>query len=249
MMAVVSTVQLQGKPFLIGTLYRADGTIVRGAATSLEGDRRALLRSLAKYLADGTAGPTLNIIGSGQNDAPPVQALRDSVRQPKKWASKLVLAAGGLAVAAGSVAFMATEADDFAPPTSDDPRAPAVGVMLGGSAVIGTGVYLWLRESRTTSALAAALVGSGAASIVAGGALFLTDEDQAPYPPPNQWQRETYRDSATLGVVVGAAGVALMGAGIWLRHREHHRGPSPTASGTTVSVAPERSLVMWTGRF
>ena len=63
MMAVVSTVQLQGKPFLIGTLYRADGTIVRGAATSLEGERRALLRSLAKYLADGTAGPTLNIEG------------------------------------------------------------------------------------------------------------------------------------------------------------------------------------------
>jgi hypothetical protein len=249
MVAVVSTVQLQGKPFLIGTLYRADGTIVRGAATSLEGDRRALLRSLAKYLADGTAGPTLNIIGSGQNDAPPVQALRDSVRQPTRWTSKLVLAAGGLAVAAGSIAFMATEADDFAPPTSDDPRYPAVGVMIGGSAVIGTGVYLWLRESRTTSALAAALVGAGAASMVAGGALFLTDEDHAPYPPPNEWQRETYRDSATLGVVVGAAGVALMGTGIWLRHRERRRGPSPTASGPTVSVAPERSLVLWTGRF
>lgn len=249
MVAVVSPVQLQGRPFLIGTLYRADGTIVRGAFTSLDGDRRALLRSLAKYLADGTVGPSLNIIGSGQNDAPPMQALRESVRPATRWTSKLVVAAGGLALAAGSVAFLATEADDFAPPTSDDPRAPAVGVMLGGSVVVGTGVYLWLRESRETSVLAAALVGAGAASLVAGGALYLTDEDQAPYPPPNQWQRETYRDSATLGVIVGAAGVALATSGIWLRHRESRRSSSPDTSGPTVSVSPGGASVTWMGHF
>jgi hypothetical protein len=248
MVAVVSTVRLQGRPFLIGTLYRAGGAIVRGAATSLDGDRRALVRSLAKYLADGTVDPNLNVIGRDRSNSPPVQALRDSVGRSTSWTAELVLATGGLAVAAGSVAYVVSEADDFTQPTFDDDRDPSVGVVLGGSAVLGAGVYLWLRESRTTSVLTAALVGVGAASVVAGSALYLTDED--PDPSPDKWQRKRVRDTATLGLVVGAAGAAIVGAGLWRLHGEaNRRSPSPTASGPAVSVDAAGALVTWTGSF
>lgn len=248
MVAVVSTIQLQGKPFLIGTLYRAGGTIVRGAATSLDGDRRALLRSLARYLADGTVSAGLNIIPHDRRDALPAQALRDSVRRSPTWTSKLVAAAGGLTVAAGSVAYVVSEADDFTQPTYDDQRTPAVAVVLGGSAVLGTGIYLWLRESRSTSVLTAALVGAGAASMVAGCAMYLTDED--PHRHRQDWQRKSFRDTATTGVVVGAAGVALASAGIWLLYREGNRTSSSlTAAGPAVSIDATHALLAWTGRF
>jgi hypothetical protein len=248
MVAVVSATQLQGRPFLIGTLYRAGGAIVRSAATSLDGDRRALLRSLARYLADGTVTAGLNIIDHERSDAPPAQALRDSVRRSKPWTSTLVAAAGGLTVAVGGVAYVVSEADDFTQPTYDDPRAPAVGVMLGGSAVLGAGVYLWLRESRSASVLTAALVGAGAASMVAGGAMYLTDEDLQR--SPELWHRKTFRNTATPGVVVGVAGIALASAGIWLLYREDNRAPtSPTASSPAVSIDAEHALLTWTGHF
>jgi hypothetical protein len=245
LVAVMSTMQLQGKLFLIGTLYRADGSILRGAATSLEGDRRALIRSLAKYLADGTVSPGLNIIDHDRSDAPPAQALRDSVRR-STWPSQLVTAVGGLTVAAGSVVYLVSEADDFTQPTYDDKRTPAVAVVLGGSAVLGAGVSFWLRQSRSTNVWTAALIGAGTASIVAGSAMYLTDEDLH----YEGFQRKYYRDTASRGVIVGAAGIALTGAGLLLLRREGRRTSSArTASAPVVSFGSAHALVTWTGRF
>jgi hypothetical protein len=251
MVVVVSTAQLQGRPFLVGTLYRAGGAIVRSAATSLEGDRAALLRSLARYLADGTVGPGLSVIEHARSDSPPVQALRDSVRGSTPWTSRLVMAAGGLTLAAGGVVYAVSEADDFTRPTYDDRRGPAVAVMLGGSAVLGAGVYLWLRESRATDQLTAALIGAGAASILAGGAMYLTDEDL--HPDPGEWQRSRFRDTAAAGVVVGTAGLAVTGVGLWLLRREGSRAPETSASlapaGPAFSIDAARALLTWTGSF
>lgn len=251
MVVVVSTAQLQGRPFLVGTLYRAGGAIVRSAATSLEGDRAALLRSLARYLADGTVGPGLSVIEHARSDSPPVQALRDSVRGSTPWTSRLVMAAGGLTFAAGGVVYAVSDADDFARPTYDDRRGPAVAVMLGGSAALGAGVYLWLRESRATDQLTAALIGAGAASILAGGAMYLTDEDL--HADPGEWQRSRFRDTAAAGVVVGTAGLALTGVGLWLLQREASRAAETSASlapaGPAFSIDATRALLAWTGSF
>lgn len=56
-------------------------------------------------------------------------------------------------------------------------RDPYVGVMLGGTAVLGGSVYLWARESTSASRLSAALLGMGSTAIAAGVVLYLTKQD------------------------------------------------------------------------
>lgn len=258
---VMSTTQIQGKPFLIGTLYGAGGAMFRSAATSLDGDRRALFHSLAKYLADGTERPGLKVLARDRNDMRPVTVLRESVRSTS-WTPPLVAGLGALAFVAGGSVYVTSEADDFTQPTYDNKRSPAVQVMLGSSVVLGAGVYLWLRDARAASVLSSALVGAGTSAILSGGAMFLTDEDLH----RQGFQRPTYRDTARLGVTVGAAGLAMTSVGLWLLRRESKaRSPSsfaslraPRHSGTAdrwtvpapiVSVGPSHAVLRWVGSF
>jgi hypothetical protein len=257
MVAVVSTIQLQGKQFVIGTVYRGGGEMVRSAATSLEGDRRRSLRSLAKYLSDGTVSPSLKVIESDRIDVLPAQTFRESVRR-STWTSKLVASAGAMTIAVGGILYLASEADDYKQPTYNDRRTPAVGIVEGGAVVFGAGVYLWLRESRSTSVFTSAVLGAGVASILCGGALYLTDEDV--HRERERWQRPTFRDTAAVGAAMGIAGVAMTGAGLWLLSREGSRSTGPLAADTAhksrgthaapvVSVGPAHALVGWAGAF
>jgi hypothetical protein len=85
--------------------------------------------------------------------------------------------------------------------------------MLGGSLVLGGGVYLWSRESFGASRLTAGLLGSGVAAVAAGLEFYLVAEEPLPSAP------KYIRDTATRGIVLGAAGLAATGAGVWLlRH-------------------------------
>jgi hypothetical protein len=259
--AVVSTIQIQGKPFLIGTLYGAGGAMFRSAATSLDGDRRALLRALAEYLADGTESPSLNVIARDRNDMRPVTALRESIRSTS-WTPPLVAGLGALAFVAGGAVYVASEADDYTQPTYDDKRSPAVGGMLGSSVVVGAGIYLWLREARAASVRSSALIGAGTSAILSGGAMFLTDEDRH----MKGFQRPTRRDTAQLGLTVGAAGLAMTSVGLWLWRREGKErtssssaslrkpGRSDTADRSTVSTpivsaGPSHAVLGWAGSF
>jgi amino acid transporter len=116
------------------------------------------------------------------------------------------------AIAGGAAAYVTMTYD---PTTAmEDGKGQPVLVMVGGSAILGGSVYLWLREARSTSRLAAGLLGAGVAALAAGTVLFVTDQDPGPALPP------TIRNSAPTGVALGVAGVALAGLGAWFVHRE-----------------------------
>lgn len=83
------------------------------------------------------------------------------------------------------------------------------------------------------------LMAAGGVGIVAGGVLLAIDQD----PSPLGHQSPTYRDTASAGLVIGFAGAAALGAGVylWLQDREHG---APVAA-----VTHDGAVVGWTGRF
>jgi hypothetical protein len=247
--AVVGTLQLQGRPALIGTIYRAGGAIVRSAVTTLDGDRAANIRSLAKYLADGTVSPELNVIPNGGKEPVRVLAARTSLGPSTSAVpAKVVGAAGLLAITVGGVLYVTAHPNGS---VREDRRTAAVQVVVGGSVVLGAGTYLWLREARSTNRLTAAALGAGASAIIASGTLFFTDEDAT-------GEGRYYRDTERTGLIVGTAGLAITGVGLWLLHRE---GNDARISGRSegarlhrvttpiVAAGPGRALLGWAGSF
>jgi hypothetical protein len=84
-----------------------------------------------------------------------------------------------------------------------------------------------------------ALVAVGGVGLVAGGVMIAIDQD----PDRNGVQTATYRDTATAGVVLGVAGAAAVGAGVylWLTHK-----PS---SAPVAAVSHDAAYIGWAGRF
>ena len=245
MIAVVGTLQIQGRPALIGTIYRGGGTLVRSAVTTLDGDYATNIRSLARYLADGTVSPDLNIVPAGVKEAAPVLAVSASP-QTSSTPGKMAGIAGLLAIGGGALVYKTSHVDGA---VREDSRTAAVQVMVGGSLVVGGGVYLWFRESRSTSQLTSAALGVGAAAILSGGMLFLTAEE-----PVHRY----YRNTGPTGLIVGTAGLALTGMGVWLLHREDTQAATPTASEAAdrhlastpiIAAAHGSALLGWAGSF
>lgn len=248
LIAVVGTLQLQGRPALIGTIYRAGGAIFRSAVTTLDGDRVTNIRSLARYLADGTVSPGVNVIPNDVKEPAPVLAARASRGSSTTIAAKVVGAVGALAIGTGGLVYVTGHPDGS---VKEDRRTAAVQVAVGGSVVLGTGVYLWIREARSTNQLTAAALGAGASALVAGGVLFFTDEDA-------RSDSRYYRDTARTGLAVGAAGLAMTGVGLWLLHREGDEAGALVASEPArrhlvstpiVSAGAGHALLGWAGSF
>lgn len=247
--AVVGTLELQGRPALIGTIYRAGGAIVRSAVTTLDGDRVTNIRSLARYLADGTVSRELNVIPNGEKEPVGALAARASIGPSTTTTpAKVVGAAGLVAITAGGLLYVSGPPDGA---VREDRRTTAVQVVVGGSAVLGTGTYLWLREARSTSRLTAAALGVGASAIVAGGMLFLTDEDASS-------ESRYYRDTERIGLIVGTAGLAATCVGLWLMHHEADEagrsGASEVArrhrtSTPIIAAGSGHALLGWAGNF
>lgn len=86
------------------------------------------------------------------------------------------------------------------------------------------------------------IIYSGAAAIAAGVGLVLLDED-AIMRPGMLVQDEHYLNTAAGGVVLGAAGVASIGLGLWWSLR------TKSAAVPTLSVGPAHAEVGWAGRF
>lgn len=83
------------------------------------------------------------------------------------------------------------------------------------------------------------LVGVGALALVGGVVMVGIDED----PDPIGVQSPTYRDTATIGAVVGIAGAAALGVGIYLWMTDK---PS---SQPIAAVSRDGAIVGWAGRF
>jgi hypothetical protein len=162
--AVVGTVKLQGRPALIGTLYRTTGLALRSAVIVLEDALDdaddATLGALARFLGDGTPADGLDIVAAGAAAAPAVPARRGSSLPPK-----LLVAAGAAAVVAGVVLYAYDEdippLGQPQPKTYFDSAVPGIALAVAGAVAMGAGGWWWARSGRRSSALFASLGRSG----------------------------------------------------------------------------------------
>jgi len=83
------------------------------------------------------------------------------------------------------------------------------------------------------------LMAAGGVALVAGGIMIAIDQDPSPVGP----QSATYRDTATGGAVLGLAGAAALGAGLYLWYHDR-RSSMPIAA-----VSHDSAVVGWAGRF
>jgi hypothetical protein len=94
-------------------------------------------------------------------------------------------------------------------------------------------------DGRSRHLLPYGLMGAGVAALIGGVVMFAIDED----PDPQDTTSLTYRDTATAGVVLGAAGAAALGVGIYLWLGDQR------ASRPVAAVTHDGAVVGWTGRF
>jgi tetratricopeptide (TPR) repeat protein len=239
----VSFTDLGGRRAPIGTLYRLDtGARLRAYAAPLTGiDDERRLRSLARKLVDPSAiapdvvdllRPPVGLDRPAAREAPTVPSYTLPRWMPS-WIPGVTMGTGSLAIIGGAVAYSHTSYDQQHPRSDGtDGKNPSVGVMLGGSLVLGGGVYLWNRESFRGNRLAAGLLGVGVASVAAGLEFYLVAQEPLPTAP------KYIRDTATKGIVLGSAGLAVAGAGVWLLQRD--RPATATAEANGGGRAPSR---------
>jgi hypothetical protein len=232
--AVLATSHDQGRSVLEGVRYR-DGIELRRARIYTDVTDAGGPGKLAQFLADGTPGDGIEVLRTEAGPAP---------KEPRRRGdrvSQAVIGIGALAVIGSGAWYLASPDDDHSGPDYDDWKSPAVGAFVGGSIVVGAGVYLYLRNSRSTRAATAAMLGAGAAALLSGVMLYATDEE--PY-SGSGWVRKYYRDTAATGLIVGGAGFALTGVGIWLLRRDLR-----TPSVPVVLAERDRGFIGWSGRF
>lgn len=209
---VVEPTRLGGTPVILGVVYPAAGDPSGAWVPINSGEQR--LRDLARFLFDGTLAEGVSVLPRSAGAASITSRAATSDRG-STIPAMIVGGAGLLATTAGGIAYVASKGYDFRNPSAYvDRKTPALDVMLGGSLALGGGTYLWLRESRSAGVLPAVLLAAGATSIASGLELYLTDEDPGPTGP------RYIRDTAAQGLVIGASGLALTGAGLWLLHRD-----------------------------
>jgi len=152
LIAVVGVMHLRGKPGVAAILYDTTGNVVRSAIIALEGADEAMLRSLARFLADGTASDGVRVIRDLSSRAGGASPEGLSGARPRLVPS-LLIGVGAIALIAGGV-LVAFDQD----PGPGSPReyldtAPA-GVAVGavGVAALGMGLWMWRAHSGRSSA-------------------------------------------------------------------------------------------------
>jgi hypothetical protein len=154
---VVGTTHLQGQAAVIATMYRASGEVARSALVVTSGNDGARLRSLARFIADGTPSGELARV-TGVTARPAARALAAPAADPRPvpLGAKLCLGGGIAALAAGATLIVASPGPD---PTRryyyrTAPAGFAVG--LAGAASIGVGLWWWLgrRDERSAPVVA-----------------------------------------------------------------------------------------------
>jgi len=248
-LVVVGMIRLGGTPCVIGTVYHPDGEAPRGAFVPLSDGARGL-RSLARFLYDGTVSDNLSVVSRPGSTARPTQA--DAPGRLLVTISEIAMGTGAVAVATGGIVY-ARSMDDDSALTHPGKRAVAVGTIATGSALLGAGVYVWVRETRSADVLPSAALGAGIASVVAGGVVYLMSDTSAA-------DQRYYTNTRTPGLIIGGSGLALTGIGLWLLHRNAEAATRHSASAKvrkrvavsalpTLSIGASQALVGWAGSF
>lgn len=147
---IVGTTRLQGRSAVIATLYRASGEVERSALVVSGGDN-ARLRSLARFIADGTPSDELaRVTGVQSQDAAVDATPATQGRVP--LAAKICLSAGLVGLATGVALVVASPGPD--PKQRYYYRTAPAGIAVGlaSAASIGVGLWWWLRRQDERSA-------------------------------------------------------------------------------------------------
>jgi hypothetical protein len=148
MVVVIGASEIEGKEVVAAALYRTDGSVVRRASVETDGADRDRLRSLARFIADGTPSDGLAIESRQRVERPAV-----AVSDGSSVAPKLVVLGGILGIAAGVTLYALDEDPDPTGPQRPQYRDTATaGVVVGaiGLAAAGIGAWWWIRTRPET---------------------------------------------------------------------------------------------------
>jgi len=240
LVGVVGTMRHNGRLMLTGSVYTTDGILLRGMAFDVLTAKPESPRELAQLMAEGGAPKDGIVMLDGDVSAPTLRGEHIASGAPWWRRPAPYLIGGGVVLLASTAAYLIAPKDDHTAPTYDDRRTPAVRVFVGGSVVFGVGAYFWVRRERSGGIFASAAAGSGVAMVLSGLMLYLTDED----PNAEGYIRRTYRDSATMGVILGASGAAATALGVLLLRLDRSAPVVPVAT-----VAEHHVLLSLSGAF
>jgi hypothetical protein len=207
----------------------------RAARVPLDGTSRGLA-SLAKFLADGQEGPGMDVL---RTDTVAVRIGR--TKGAPWWAKTLTI--GSAAVMLGSTGlYLAWPEDDHMQPEYDDKKSLAVELYSGAAIVGGVGLYGWL-TSRGMRRRTAVMFSAATTSFLLAAMLVPTDQDDFAQ-PPGYYQRQYYRDTVLLGVVLAGAGVGFVTVGYMFARGERSGTYAPA-----ISFTRDGASFGWVGRF
>ncbi len=151
-----------------------------------------------------------------------------------RLATPLVI--GGLVVLAGGMTWhhfaAANPSDPGAALTLGNRRVQSLVVGGVGGYLVGAGVAAWVRQRYSNGVLATMTLAVGVGTVIGGTILFASDEDST-------GKTLYYQDSAKPGLMVGAAGLGLIGAAYILT-----RGGG-SARAPSVSLSPDHLGLGW----
>jgi hypothetical protein len=159
---VVGTTRLQGRSAVIATLYRASGEVARSALVVTGGSDDARLRSLARFIADGTPSDELARVTGVTNRPAAVAAAPPRRRDRAPLGAQLCLGTGIAGVATGAALIIASPGPDPARRYYYRTAPAGIAVGLTGAASIGVGLWWWLHGHDERSAPAVSLGASHA---------------------------------------------------------------------------------------
>lgn len=146
---MLSMTRQRGEATVVGTVYRADGSIVRRAAAPADG-RPALLRVLGQFLADGVSSPELALLASSETSSTIGAATEDEATVPPLPFA--VTGAVGLGVGAWLLSLNQapghTDAHGVPTPYRRDTLVPGIGVCVASAAALTYSILQWALGSR-----------------------------------------------------------------------------------------------------
>jgi hypothetical protein len=146
---MLSMTRPRGEVTVVGTVYRADGSIVRRAATPVDG-RPASLRALGQFLADGVRSPELALLASSETLSTGGAATEDPLTVPPlpfAIAGTIGLGVGALLLSLNQAPGH-TDAQGMPTPFRRDTLVPGIGVCVAGAAALTYSILQWALAGR-----------------------------------------------------------------------------------------------------
>jgi hypothetical protein len=145
--ATVGIVQQNDGSCVMASLYDTTGTVVRRALLALDGANEARLRSLATFLAEGTASDGVTVVRDLALD--PAGATASSAVPGARWVPGVLVGAGTATVVAGGVLYAIDQ--DPSRPRDTVTSTGGAGIAVGAVGVVAVGMGLWLWRSASRS--------------------------------------------------------------------------------------------------